>query len=122
MRQEIESHLLLEGFLEDLKQLDDRVPYGHMAEWWRDHISSPLKVFQKGERSKTDIERMEERQAALGFSPTLQGQWTIEIIYSNVFLFWVYLFPLRRKHTIPVQFYITCEISSSSTFRNQSFG
>lgn len=29
--------------------MDDRVGYGHMAECWRDHISSPLKVFQREE-------------------------------------------------------------------------
>lgn len=56
------------------------MPYGHMAEWCKDHISSPLKVFQKGEGGARQTERKEERQAALGFSPTLQGQCTIEII------------------------------------------
>lgn len=39
-----------------------------------------------------------------------------------MYLFWVYLFLLKRKNTIPVQFYITCELSCPSASLNQSFG
>ncbi len=67
--------------------MDDRVQYEHMAEWWRDHISSLLKAFQKEEEEeerKTDTERMEaeedSEESCSGFSSILQGQCTIEVI------------------------------------------
>lgn len=35
--------------------------YRHMAEWWRDHISFPLKVFQREEERREEDRHIEDR-------------------------------------------------------------